>query len=105
MMDSIFQPNLLRDKIAVITGGGSGINFAIAKRFAQHGAKVVLLGRSEEKLDRAVAEIQKQGGTALGIALDVRDYSAVAAAFSRVSTEIGPVNILVCGAAGNFPAA
>jgi len=100
IMHSIFRDHLLRDKTAVVTGGGSGIGQRIAERFAEHGAKVVLVGRKQEKLDAAAAKIKASGGTAETAALDVRNYPALEAMFQKVT----PVDILVCAAAGNFPA-
>lgn len=103
-MSNVFRQDLLAGKVAVITGGGSGINFAIARKFAQYGAKLALIGRRQERLDTAVAEILKEGGTAAGVAADVRDYEALLAAFNKIASEYRRLDILVCGAAGNFPA-
>jgi NAD(P)-dependent dehydrogenase (short-subunit alcohol dehydrogenase family) len=103
-MPDIFRDHLLRDKVAFLTGGGSGINLRIAERFAQHGAKTALMGRKQERLDRAVEGIRAAGGAALGIAGDVRDYAACDGALRKTREEYGPIDILVCGAAGNFPA-
>jgi NAD(P)-dependent dehydrogenase (short-subunit alcohol dehydrogenase family) len=104
-LSTIFQDRLLANKSAFITGGGSGINLRIAERFAEHGAKVALLGRTQEKLDAAVTGIEKAGGIAMGIAGDVRNYSAVESALARTRAAWGEIDILLCGAAGNFPAA
>jgi NAD(P)-dependent dehydrogenase (short-subunit alcohol dehydrogenase family) len=103
-MQSVFRERLLAGRTALVTGGGSGINLTIAKRFAEHGARVTLLGRTQEKLDRACDEIRTIGGTADGFAADVRDFAAVAAAFARTREQFGEVDLVVCGAAGNFPA-
>jgi NAD(P)-dependent dehydrogenase (short-subunit alcohol dehydrogenase family) len=103
-MSRIFRERLLAAKTAFVTGGGSGINLRIAERFAEHGARVMLLGRTQEKLDRAVDGIQASGGTAASFAADVRDYNAVAAALARTRELYGEIDILLCGAAGNFPA-
>lgn len=103
-MASIFRDNLLTGKTAFVTGGGSGIGRRMAERFAEHGAKVMLVGRKQEKLDAAVSAICKAGGTASTAALDVRDYPAVEAALKRTRDEFGEIDIVVAGAAGNFPA-
>jgi NAD(P)-dependent dehydrogenase (short-subunit alcohol dehydrogenase family) len=104
-MSEVFGKKILRAKTAVVTGGGSGINLAIAKRFAEHGAKVALIGRTKEKLDAAAAEIVDAGGIASGHAADVRDYDALAAAIKAARQAHGEIDLVICGAAGNFPAA
>ncbi|MDX2151104.1 MAG: SDR family oxidoreductase [Bryobacteraceae bacterium] len=104
-MAAIFRDKLLDGKVALVTGGGSGINFVIARRFAEHGARVALIGRKRDKLDDACAEISKAGGFALGHSADVREYAAVEAAMRTTRDTWGPIDIVVCGAAGNFPAA
>jgi len=68
----------LEGKIAVVTGGGSGIGLAIAERFAREGAQLVLVGRRKQRLDEAVARI---GGAATGVSADVGDEQQVRALF------------------------
>jgi NAD(P)-dependent dehydrogenase (short-subunit alcohol dehydrogenase family) len=103
-MASIFRDRLLAGKTAFVTGGGSGIGQRMAERFAEHGAKVMLVGRKQEKLDAAASAIQSSGGTAATASVDVRDYPAVEAALQKTRDQFGEIDILVCGAAGNFPA-
>ena len=103
-MSGVFRDQLLRGKTAFVTGGSSGIGLRIAERFAGHGAGVVLAGRKQDKLDSARAAIEQAGGSASTAALDVRDYDAVASALARTREERGPIDIIVAGAAGNFPA-
>jgi NAD(P)-dependent dehydrogenase (short-subunit alcohol dehydrogenase family) len=103
-MSSIFRDNLLKDKVALLTGGGSGITQRMAERFAEHGAKVLLVGRKQDKLDGAASSIQAAGGTAGTFAADVRDYAAMQAAVAMTKETFGLIDIVVCGAAGNFPA-
>jgi len=101
---SIFRENVLGGKTAFVTGGGSGIGQRMAERFAQHGAKVMLVGRKQEKLDAAAAAIHAAGGIAATHATDVRDYAGMAAALQSTRDQFGEIDIVVCGAAGNFPA-
>ncbi len=98
-MANVFREDLLQGKVAVITGGGSGIGQRIAERFAEHKAAVMLIGRRQDKLDAAADSIRERGGSAQTAAVDVRDYDKLAAALK----EIGPIDIVVCAAAGNFP--
>jgi NAD(P)-dependent dehydrogenase (short-subunit alcohol dehydrogenase family) len=103
-MDSVFRPGVLAGKVAVVTGGGSGIGQRMAERFAEHGASVMLIGRKQEKLSLAASAIQAAGGVAQTYATDVRDYAGVEAAMQKTSELFGEIGIVVCGAAGNFPA-
>jgi NAD(P)-dependent dehydrogenase (short-subunit alcohol dehydrogenase family) len=103
-MADIFRDLLLKDKTAFITGGGSGINLRIAQRFAAHGAQVGLMGRKQDKLDRAAEGIRAAGGAALGTAGDVRYYEECQNSLRKTREQFGEIDILVCGAAGNFPA-
>src|SRR6202022_3280985 len=103
-MASIFRDGLLQGKTAFLTGGGSGIGQRMAERFAEHGAKVMLAGRRQDKLDAAAASIRSSGGIAETCAVDVRDYPGMEAALAKTREQLGEIDILVCGAAGNFPA-
>jgi len=103
-MTPVFREGQLEGRVAVVTGGGSGINLAIAERFAEHGAKLALIGRKQEKLDAAATGILKRGGVAAGFAADVRDYDALSGAIAASVERLGAIDIVVCGAAGNFPA-
>lgn len=103
-MGSAFGTRILDGKVALVTGGGSGINLAIARRFAEHGASVALIGRTKEKLDTAVKGIEDDGGKAAGFPADVRDYDALSASIAAAHERFGEIDIVVCGAAGNFPA-
>jgi NAD(P)-dependent dehydrogenase (short-subunit alcohol dehydrogenase family) len=103
-MPDIFRERLLAGKVAFVTGGGSGIGQRIAERFAQHGAKVVLASRNQERLDAAASIIRTAGGSAETAALDVRDYAAIEMALRRTRDNFGEIDVLLCAAAGNFPA-
>lgn len=100
---NVFVPGLLKGRSAFVAGGTSGINLAIAEAFAQAGAQVAVLSRKQDKVDAAVAQLS-QSGSARGYAADVRDYAAVEAALKAFHAEVGPIDIVVSGAAGNFVA-
>ena len=102
MSQSAFAPGLLEGQAALVTGGGSGIGAGLAKRLAAQGAKVALLGRTQEKLDKVAAEIITAGGEAVALAADVRDYAAVEKSVNAAAEKFGRLDIVVNSAAGNF---
>ncbi len=87
-----------------VFGGTSGINLGIARCFARAGAQVAVASRSQDKVDGAVAELGDLGSDARGYSLDVRDVDAVKSALEQHAGEAGEIDVLVSGAAGNFPA-
>lgn len=91
-------------KTVVVIGGTSGINRGIAEAFAHHGAKVAVASRNPQKVADTVAALQSLGAEATGFAADVRDYESVAKGLADVAGTFGPFDVLVSGAAGNFPA-
>jgi NAD(P)-dependent dehydrogenase (short-subunit alcohol dehydrogenase family) len=93
-----------KDNNVFVFGGTSGINLGIARCFAAAGASVAVASRSQEKVDAAVAELKSLGSSASGYALDVRDAEAVQAALAEHDAAAGALDILISGAAGNFPA-
>lgn len=89
----------LRDRVALVTGGGSGLGRAMALELGRLGAKVAVLGRRREPLDGTVAAL---AGDGFAVQTDVRDADAVAAAFDATEAALGPVTTVVNNAAGNF---
>ncbi|MES0873965.1 SDR family oxidoreductase [Sinimarinibacterium thermocellulolyticum] len=87
-----------------VAGGTSGINLGIAHAFAKAGARVGVLSRKKDKVDNAVRELKGHGGEVAGFAADVRDYAAVEAALKAAHDQFGAIDVLISGAAGNFPA-
>lgn len=99
-----YLPEDLFDGMVVfVTGGGSGINLGIARAFAALGADLAICGRSAERLEAAADELEELGAAVVAVPADVRDYDALAHAFEVAKDDLGPVDVLVCGAAGNFP--
>lgn len=90
------QFHRLSGKVAVVTGGSSGIGFAIAKALVAEGCSVVITGRNEEKLDAAATKLNGTGpGKSIGHLCDVREPYSVDAVFDMVKTRFGHIDILV----------
>jgi NAD(P)-dependent dehydrogenase (short-subunit alcohol dehydrogenase family) len=95
--------DLYKGKTVFITGGGSGINLGVGKAFATLGANIGICGRTREKLDAAAGELRALGAKVAAEVADVRDYQALQTALEQARNTLGPIDVLVCGAAGNFP--
>lgn len=90
----------LTDKIAIVTGGAGGIGSAISKAYAEAGAKVVIAGRSQERISGVVDEIKASGGEALGISADVTIPDQVDNMVKQTVDSFGGIDILVNCAGG-----
>jgi NAD(P)-dependent dehydrogenase (short-subunit alcohol dehydrogenase family) len=97
--------NSFDGQVVLVTGGGTGLGRAMAVEFARLGAGVVIASRKEEHRAAGIRAVEEAGGRAIGVAVDVRDATQVAAAFEAAEQQIGAVSVLVNNAAGNFPVA
>jgi NAD(P)-dependent dehydrogenase (short-subunit alcohol dehydrogenase family) len=95
----VLPDEALRGRVALVTGGGSGLGRAVALELGRLGAKVAVLGRRREPLDGTVTSLAGEG---FAVQADVRDPDAVAAAFDATEEALGPITTLVNNAAGNF---
>jgi len=100
---SVFRSDLFAGQTHIVTGGGSGIGRCTAHELAALGAHVVLVGRSVERLEKTVAEIVEDGGSASYVSLDIREEQAVKDAVAQVLAERGAIHGLVNNAGGQFP--
>ncbi|XP_044513074.1 peroxisomal 2,4-dienoyl-CoA reductase [(3E)-enoyl-CoA-producing] [Gracilinanus agilis] len=99
----LFCPDILRDKVAFITGGGSGIGFRIAEIFMRHGCNTVIASRNQQRVtDAARKLIAATGQQCLALSLDVREPHTIAVAVDLALKKFGKIDILINGAAGNF---
>jgi peroxisomal 2,4-dienoyl-CoA reductase len=98
----IFAPALLVDRVALVTGGGTGIGFGIASCLVQAGAAVGIASRKPDHLAPAVERLRAAGGRAIAVEMNVREPESVARGIGRVVEELGRLDILVNNAAGNF---
>ncbi|MGZ4757723.1 MAG: SDR family NAD(P)-dependent oxidoreductase, partial [Acidimicrobiales bacterium] len=85
-------------RVAVVTGGASGIGLGVADQFVADGHRVAILDNNGSAADEAAGKLRAEGGTALAVEVDVADRRSVDAAFERVRAELGPVEILVTSA-------
>jgi peroxisomal 2,4-dienoyl-CoA reductase len=102
MIAGMFSHGLLQGKVALITGGGTGICRGIALAFAEHGCDVAITSRKIEHLEPTRDEIRARGVRAIAHAADVRDAAAVNDMVAAVTSQLGRIDILINGAAGNF---
>ncbi|RXN01668.1 Exportin-6, partial [Acipenser ruthenus] len=99
----IYSPDLLKDKVAFITGGGSGIGFRIAEVLMRHGCDTVIGSRNQERLAEAAKKLTTATGRhCLPLSLDVRQPQTITAAVEETLREFGRIDILINNAAGNF---
>ncbi|MEH6495215.1 MAG: SDR family oxidoreductase [Pseudomonas marincola] len=101
---SIFRPDLFKGQKIIVTGGGSGIGRCTAHELVSLGADVALVGRSQDKLDAAQAELEAAGGVATTHSCDIREEDAVRQTVTDILKAHGQINGLVNNAGGQFPA-
>lgn len=99
----IYKDDILRGRVAIVTGGGTGICQGIARAYAKLGCDVAITSRKQDVLDAAATQIRNETGReVLAIAADVRDPAAMATVVARTLDRFGKLDTLVNGAAGNF---
>jgi NAD(P)-dependent dehydrogenase (short-subunit alcohol dehydrogenase family) len=101
----MFDPKILAEKSVLVTGGGSGLGLAMAQKFAAHGAKVTIAGRTLDRLEkgaREIADVAREGGEVDFLPADVREPDEVERLVAHAISRFGKVDSLVNNAAGNF---
>ncbi|KVI03078.1 Glucose/ribitol dehydrogenase [Cynara cardunculus var. scolymus] len=101
-MESPFKGDILKGKVGLLTGGGSGIGYEIAAELGKHGASIAIMGRRKNVLDSAISALQSLAIHAIGIEGDVRKTEDATRAIETTITKFGKLDILVNAAAGNF---
>ncbi len=99
----VFRPDLLKDRVVAVTGGGSGIGRAIVLECAALGAKMAIGARKQERLAETAAELEAGGAACYHAPLDIRDEDSVAAWVDGVHAHYGRIDVLVNNAGGQFP--
>ncbi|EJQ47444.1 hypothetical protein IEE_01448 [Bacillus cereus BAG5X1-1] len=92
----------MKEKVVIITGGSSGMGKGMATRFAKEGARVVITGRTKEKLEEAKLEIEQFPGQVLSVQMDVRNTDDIQKMIEHIDEKFGRIDILINNAAGNF---
>ncbi|MBL7815317.1 MAG: SDR family oxidoreductase [Saprospiraceae bacterium] len=99
----MFQSDLFKGKTALVTGGGSGIGFEIARQFLTLGAEVYIAGRKQERLDQAILKLHHFGSQVKAVVLDIRDTTNIKHLADMIETQSGKLDILINNAGGQFP--
>ncbi|KAJ0082641.1 hypothetical protein Patl1_12266 [Pistacia atlantica] len=101
-MESPFKADIMKGKVALLTGGGSGIGFEISLQLGKHGASIAIMGRRKTVLDSAVSALHSLGIPAIGLEGDVRKRDDAVKVIESTVKHFGRLDILVNAAAGNF---
>jgi len=103
MRNTMLPPESYKDKVVLVTGGGTGLGKGMSLKFSQLGAKVAIAARRQEVLEKTAAEITEQtGNIVLPCPLDIRNPTAIAEVVNKIEAELGLPNVVVHNAAGNF---
>lgn len=103
--ETVYRPDLFAGKTALVSGGGSGIGRATALLLGRLGARLVIVGRSQEKLDRVVAYARGRGVEIIGVAGNVREHEQVLNIYAQAEAAFGAPDLVVNSAGGQFPQA
>ena len=104
-MSAVLAPDANRNRVALITGGGTGIGRATARAFAESGARVAICGRRAEPLEEARVELEATGTECLAVQCDVREPEQVRGLVDATLERFGTVDVLINNAGGQFTAA
>jgi len=99
---TIFREDLLKNKVVLVTGGGSGLGREMAETFGRLGASLAIIGRRQEVLDKAADELKALNIPVFTESVDIRDADAVDHAVAAIHDRYGRLDVLVNNAAGNF---
>ncbi|MGH8453095.1 MAG: SDR family oxidoreductase [Nevskiales bacterium] len=100
---TVYRPDLFKGKVALVSGGGTGIGRAIALLFARLGAQVIICGRTPEKLERVAEFAKSKNVHILPVATNIREPEQIEALFQKIHAEYGRLDFQINNAGGQFP--
>ena len=103
-MTSVFRDDVVKDRVALVTGGATGIGKEIARTLGRHGARLCIASRKQENLEAATKELEADGLECMWATCDVREPEQVERVVGAILERFGRLDIVVNNAAGNFPA-
>src|SRR6187551_1104536 len=102
-MEGMLQPEAMKGKTIIVTGGGTGLGRSMGKYFLQLGAQLVITSRKLDVLQKTGRELEAEtGGKVLAVACDIRKYEEVERMLAETETAFGPIHGILNNAAGNF---
>ncbi len=101
---SVFHDDIFEDRVALITGGGTGLGLEIARTLGEHGARLCIASRKTDNLEAACRELEEEGLDCMWVACDIREPEQVENVVSETMNRHGRLDIVINNAAGNFPA-
>ncbi|MFO0563599.1 MAG: SDR family oxidoreductase [Polyangiales bacterium] len=102
-IESPFRKDLFRDRVVIVTGGGTGIGRAVAEELGLLGAKIAICGRRSEPLEETSKALEAKGISVFSATCDIRDAEAVSAYVAAVLAKFGRIDVLINNAGGQFP--
>jgi len=103
MINTVFKEGLFKDKVVLISGGGTGIGLRIAREFCQLGAKAIIASRSAEKLTKGLKVLTDEGAEAIELECNIRDEESTKSCINSAISTFGKIDILVNNGGGQFP--
>ncbi|MFT4681826.1 MAG: citronellol/citronellal dehydrogenase [Flavobacteriales bacterium] len=103
MPNSIFKTDLFENKVALITGGGTGIGLRIARELGQLGAKVIIASRKMEKLEAGLDILKSEGADAIAVQCNIREEESIKACVAECVEKFGRIDLLINNGGGQFP--
>jgi peroxisomal 2,4-dienoyl-CoA reductase len=101
---SVFYDDILEDRVALVTGGATGLGLEIARALGEHGARLCIASRKPDNLEAACRELEEEGLDCMWVVCDIREPDQVEHVVSEIMERHGRLDIVINNAAGNFPA-